>query len=71
MLKLIFIPALFVAVLVGIVAGLQYMSGERAEAIRTMEGGLVLVSKTIQAVAIGVVIALALFGTLAYLLFLR
>ncbi|MEP7162234.1 MAG: hypothetical protein ABI747_00510 [Candidatus Moraniibacteriota bacterium] len=69
MLKLIFVPALFVAVVVGVIAGLQYMSGDRAEAIRTAEGGVALVAKTIQAVLIGVVITEVLFvGAFIYFL---
>lgn len=72
MLKLIFIPAVFVAVLVGAVAGLQYMSGQRAEAIRTAEGGLALVGKTILAVLTGMLVVGTLFvGALIYLLFFR
>lgn len=58
MLKLLVLPALFVALLVGIVAGLQYASGDRATALRTVEGVPALVLEVIKVMAIFTITAL-------------
>ncbi len=67
MLKLLVLPAFFVAVLVGVVAGLQYASGDRARAVETAKGGLVLVLEVIKVMAITIVIVLLmLLGAIFY-----
>lgn len=64
MIRLIIVPLFLVALIVGIIAGMQYMSGDRAQAIKTTEGGLALVAETMKYVLIGIVATEILFAVL-------
>lgn len=64
MIRLIIVPLFLLAMIVGCIAGMQYMSGDRAEAIKTAQGGLAVVAETVKYIFIGIVATEILFAVL-------